>query len=120
MSQYSTGLKAFIASETIARFSTVKLTASTGDYVSVAGSNEANIGFADEAVASGEYVTVKLKSQGQTFKALAGGDFAAGASLYNVAAGYVDDVSGGTQRYVALEAATALGDVVEVLPVAAY
>jgi hypothetical protein len=120
MSQYNEGCKAFIANETIARFNTVKLVTSTGDRVAVAGSNEANIGFADDAVTSGEYVTVRLKSTGKTFKALAAGAFAVGAALYNHAAGTVDDGSGGTQRYVALEAAAAAGDVVEVLPIAAY
>jgi hypothetical protein len=120
MSQYNTGLKAFIASEAITRFYAVKLASASGTEIAVAGSNEANIGFADDTVASGEYVTVKLKSQGQTFKAMAGGGFAAGAALYNMASGKVDDTSGGTQRYVALEAATADGDIIEVLPIAAY
>lgn len=121
MSQYnSTGLKAFTATETIARFAAVKLVASSGTTIAVAGSNEANIGFSEDAVSSGEVVTVRLKTMGQTFKAIANGAFAEGAALYAMAAGKVDDISGGTQRYVALEAASANGDIVEVLPVAAY
>ena len=120
MSQYNTGFKAFIAYEDIDRHLAVKLTSSTGDYVSVAGSNEASIGFADETVASGEYVTVKLKNMGGTFKATASAAVTAGAALYNQASGKVSSVSGGTQRYVALEAADADGDVIEVLPVYMY
>jgi hypothetical protein len=120
MSQYNTGFKAFIANEAITRHLAVKLTTSTGDYVSVCGSNEANIGFADETVASGEYVTVKLKNMGGTFKSTASAAVSAGGALYNQASGKVSSVSGGTQRYVALEAADADGDIIEVLPVAMY
>jgi len=120
MSQFNTGLKSFYASEAIARYQAVKLTSGSGTYVSVAGSNESNIGFADEAVASGERLTVKLKNAGGTYKAKAAGAFSVGASLYNMASGAVDDVSGGTQRYVALEAASAAGDIVEVLPIEVY
>ena len=120
MSQYNEGRKAFYASEDIARFQAVKLTSGSGTYVSVCGSNENNVGFADEAVSSGERLTVILKQTGKTYKAKAAGAFSAGAALYNMASGAVDDITGGTQRYVALEAASASGDIVEVLPVAVY
>lgn len=118
MSQFNTGLKAFVATEAITRYMAVKL--ATGTTVSICGSNEANIGFADETVASGETLTVKLKNAGGTFKAIANGTFSAAATLYNMADGEVDDIAGGTARYVALEAATAAGDIVEILPIAAY
>ena len=120
MSQYNTGFKAFIANEAITRHTTVKLTGSTGDHVSVCGSNEANLGFADDTVASGEYLTVKLKNTGGTLKAMAGAAVTVGAALYNQASGKVTSEAGGTQRYVALEAADADGDVIEVLPVSMY
>ena len=120
MSQYNEGKKAFTASGAIARFATVKLTSGSGTAVEVAGSNEASIGFAEALAASGETLTVKLKNTGGTYKALASGAFSAGATLYQMAAGKVDDVSGGTARFVALEAAAADGDVVEVLPITAY
>jgi len=118
MSQYNVGQKAFTAAETITRYQGVKL--SSAGTVSVAGSNEANIGFADGNAVSGETLTVKLKNVGGTFKAKANGTFSAAASLYNMAAGTVDDVSGGTARYLAIEAATASGDIVEVLPIETY
>jgi hypothetical protein len=120
MSQYNESPKAFIAEETIARYSAVKLTTGKATYVSVAGSGEASIGFADEAASSGENVAVRLKTTGMTFKAVAGEAFVEGATLYNGASGRVVDTSSGTARYLALEAADAAGDVVEVLPILAY
>jgi len=120
MSQYNEGKKAFTAMGTVARYSTVKLNTSKGDEVVACGSNEANIGFAAEAVVSGEPVTVFLKNSGGTFKAIAHEAITVGAALYNHASGRVGSTSGGTQRYVALEAATAQGDIIEVLPVETY
>lgn len=120
MSQYNEGRKAFTAGGAISRYSTVKLSSSSGTVVEACGSNESNIGFSEELVASGETVTVRLKNGGGTFKAIANGAFNAGASLYNMASGKVDDISGGTARYVALESAVADGDIIEVLPIEVY
>jgi len=119
MSQYNEGKKAFTAGGTIARFATVKLSSSSGTVVEVCGSNESNIGFAAEAAVSGETLTVFLKNTGGTFRALAHGAITVGATLYNAASGRLVH-EGGTARYVALEAATAQGDVIEVLPNGVY
>jgi len=120
MSQYNESPKAFTADETIARYSAVKLTGSATGRVSVAGSGESTIGFADEAVVSGESVAVRLKTTGMTFKAIAHDSFAVDATLYQAESGQVSDSAHGTARYIALEAADAAGDIVEVLPILAY
>ena len=89
-----------------------------GATVVVAGSDEYAIGTALSAGSAGDLVAVRLLNTGGTFKMIAGEAFAAAADLYTGADGKVVDTDPGvgTVRYVALEAATADGDVVEVLP----
>ncbi len=66
-----------------------------------------------ESFASGEEIAVRLATASGTFKMVAAADFAADAVLYAAADGEVDD-SGTIQIGVALEAAGAAGDIVEV------
>jgi len=119
MSQYNEGKKAFTAGGTIARFATVKLSSSSGTVVEACGSNESNIGFAADAAVSGETLTVFLKNAGGTFRGLAYAAISAGDTLYNAASGRLVN-TGGDARYVALEAATAQDDVIEVMPNGTY
>jgi hypothetical protein len=80
--------------------------------------DEFAIGFAQMNAAAGERVSVRLVNSQGTFKAIAKEAFAIGASLYGALAGKVQDTDpgAGTIRFMALEAATADGQIVEVLP----
>ena len=110
------GMKAFNASEDLEAFRRVKLTSGSGVAVEYADAGEAYIGFTQKKVASGERVTVGLKTSGKTFKAIAKEAFSVGATLYGGDDGKVQDTSSGTAQATALEAATAENDEVEVLP----
>jgi hypothetical protein len=112
MSQFNSGMKAFEAGAAINRYERVKLVAGV---LQVAGDEEYAIGFADELVASGENCTVKLINVSGTFKAVASEAVTAGDDLYGAAAGKVE-TTGTTVRFVALEAASGDGSVIEVLP----
>ncbi|MES2788134.1 MAG: hypothetical protein V4719_00835 [Planctomycetota bacterium] len=76
------------------------------------------IGITEQAAfADGDVISVRLRNAPGTRKATAATSFAVGAVIYGAAAGNIDDVSSGTQLGIALEAATALNDVVEFLPI---
>ena len=113
MSQYNTGFKAFTAGEDLAARCRVKKSSSTVVY---ADAGEDFIGVTENAVDSGDVVTVKLKNVSGTFKVQAAGTFSANALLYGAADGKVDDTVAGEAQFFALEAATASTDIVEALP----
>ena len=86
--------------------------------VSVAGITEEPIGAARApAFASGDNIGVAMTSKPGTVTCIAAGAFAVGVVLYGRASGEVDDDSTGTALRVgiAIEAATASGDYVQVL-----
>lgn len=117
MSQYVDGNeKSFIADEAIAVNLRVKL--DSDGRVTVAGLTDKEIGTAvTPAFAAGDSVTVRLRSGAGTHKMVAVEALAIGATLYTEAAGKVQDTAQATafQIGTALEAATADGDVIEVL-----
>ncbi len=117
MSQFVDGnTKAFRCSEAIPLYSRVKI-ASTG-LIAVAGLAEKDLGTAVTAgFASGDLVTVRLRTAAGTHKMIAKEAIAIGASLYTEAAGKVQDTAETTAFQVgtALEAATAENDIIEVL-----
>lgn len=113
MSQENIGTKTYRAAEALAAYRRVKLDAS-GDVV-YADAGEAFIGVTTQAVADGELVAVALRSASRTYKAVAAEAFALGAVLYGANDGKVQDTANGTAQGSALEAATAAGDIVEVL-----
>lgn len=119
MSQFNdSGLKAFEASAPIAQYARVGVAAD--GTIAEAGATAKGIGVARVAAfAAGEVITVKLWSKSGTMKMLAGGAITAGAAVNSIADGKIDD-SGAVGSYdvgIALEAATADGDVIEVLAV---
>ena len=84
--------------------------------VEVAGAGEQHIGVTEYAVAASGEVACKLTNFPGTVEMVAAEAFALGATLYGAAAGKVQDTSSGSAIGIALEAAGAAGDVVEVLP----
>jgi hypothetical protein len=105
-----------VAGAAIDQFILVKL---ASDLLSVAALGEEPIGVIEEAsFVSGDIRSVRLLSAKGTIKCIASGAFSQGAVLYGRASGKVDDISttSAIRIGIALEAATATGDVVEVLP----
>lgn len=117
MSQISEGnTKAFVADEAIAVNLRVKLDAD--GRVTIAGLADKDIGTAiTPAFAAGDVITVHLRTAAGTAKMVAVEALAVGATVYTEAAGKVQDTAQATAFQVgtALEAATADGDVIEVL-----
>lgn len=112
----STGCKAFVADEAIAQFARVKL--DSDGKVTNAGLTDKEIGTATRpAFAAGDVIDVRLRSAAGTHKMIAVEALAAGATVYTEAAGKVQDTAQATAFQVgtALNAATADGDIVEVL-----
>lgn len=115
--QNDNGVKSFAASAAIAKHARVALAAD--GTISQAGLAVKDIGTAlNEAFAAGDMVAVKLTSAAGTHKMIAGEAIAAAARVYTEANGKVQDTAEATafQWGTALEAATADGDIIEVLP----
>ena len=96
----------------------VKLTsASTTDppQVEIAGAGEQHIGYTTVAVASGGLVSVDGRMGSFVKEAVAAEAFAVGATLYGAAAGKVKDTSAGSAIGIAVEEATADGDIVRII-----
>lgn len=108
----NSGFKAFAATAAaITRGTRVKMNSS--GLISAAGAGEAGIGVADEDIAASQLGTVKLWSAPGTFHVMANAAVALGARLQTLADGKVDDTTPNS-NLVALEAATADGDIIEV------
>lgn len=116
MNQYVEGpTKAFTAGAAIGKHILVKL--SSGK-LAVAGLGDEWLGtLEDESFADGDARSVRLRSAQGTIQCVASGAFSAGAIVYGRAAGKVDDISTTSAIRVgmALEAATAASDIIEVL-----
>lgn len=117
MSQYLDGnVKTFTADEAIAVNLRVKL--DSDGRVTVAGLADKDIGTAvTPAFAAGDDISVRLRTAAGTHKMVAVEALAVGATVYTEAAGKVQDTAQATAFQVgtALEAASADGDVIEVL-----
>jgi hypothetical protein len=116
MSQYVEGpTKSFIAGAAIAKHILVKVASGK---IAVAGLAEEFIGSLEDAsFADLDVRAVRLRGAGGTMKCTAAGAFSQGAVVYGRALGKIDDVStsSAVRVGIALEAATAAGDIVEVL-----
>jgi hypothetical protein len=115
MSQFNeSGLKAFPAAGAITKFSRVTLNSS--GQVATSAAAEDDIGIAETAAAAaGELVTVRLATQSGTCMAIASGVIAAGAKVYGAATGQIGTTNTNARVGIALEAAGAAGDLIEVL-----
>lgn len=89
--------------------------ASTG-LISVAAAAEGAIGVTVEAIAADGYGTVKLFNAPGTFMMVANAAITAGAQVYPTASGNIDDAGTTALPLIALEAATAQNDIIEVGP----
>lgn len=113
MSQWNEGIKTYTSGEALEEGCRVKISSSTVVY---ADAGEDFIGVTLYAVATSTAVAVKLRNYPGTFKVQAAGAFSVNAKLYGAADGCVDDAISGAICFLALEAATAAGDLVETLP----
>lgn len=116
MSQYvDSNTKAFTAAGTIKQYARVTL--GSGGTITEAGLAVKEIGTAMEPAVSGDTIAVKLRSGSGTHKMIAIEALAIGATLYTETDGKVQDTAASTsfQLGTALEAATADGDIIEVL-----
>lgn len=115
---YNLGIRSFTASGAITAHARVKATAAsatTPPEVELAGSGEQHIGIAEFAVADEGIVSVRMRNDSGTFEAIAEEALAVGAVLYGAADGKVKDTSTGSAIGVSLEAATADGDIIEIV-----
>lgn len=99
----------------IAAHARVKHTAGAAT-VEVAGAGEQHIGYNEFYCPASGQATVILLNYPGTVEAIATEILALGATLYGAASGGVKDTSDGSAIGIALEAATANGDIIEVLP----
>lgn len=115
MSQYvDSNTKAFVAAGTIAQYSRVVL--GSGGTITAAVLADREIGIAMDRAVSGDPVSVKLRSGAGTCKAIAAAAITRGASVFSAAAGKVSvSATGAFNLGIALEAATADGDIIEIL-----
>ena len=117
MSQWNEGPKTFTAGADLEANRRVKLSASSGTQVEYAGLDEQGIGTTLETVTSESHVGVWLDNLGGTRKVVASEVISANTAVYAGADGKLDAAGGGApvQIGTALEAATADGDIIEVL-----
>lgn len=118
MSQFNdVGYKTFECDEALTQFSRVKL--DSDGKITVCGLTDKGIGVVTRATsAAGEFVDVSLNTKPGTMKMIASEALSAGAIVYSEASGKVQDTAQATayQVGVAMEAATADGDIIEVMP----
>ncbi len=111
-SVYNEGGKAFTCGEDLLVNRRVKIepgTVTIPPEVIYADAGEAYAGITMSNEADGDKISVIVR----TYLVVAADAFAVNATLYGAADGKVSDTSSGTAQFVALEAATADGDVVE-------
>lgn len=112
--QVDTNTKAFVAAGTIVQFSRVLL--GSGGTVTAAVLADKEIGIAQNAGVSGDLINVKLRTANGTHKAIAAAAITRGASVFSAAAGKVSvSAAGAFNLGLALEAATANNDVIEIM-----
>ena len=114
MSQQVDSPMTFTATEALAIARRVKLTTSSGTAVEYADQGDWFVGVTQEAAAADGLISVKDKKDGGTMKVTADGAISAGADVYGADDGKVSATVSGIIIGVALEAALADGDIIEV------
>ena len=117
-SKYTTGPVTFNAGEDLAQYRRVKLESGstmTPLEVVYADAGEDFIGITMDNAKDGDLIAVAPLCREGTFLVTAADTFAAMADIYGAADGKVSDTSNGSAFFKALEAATAAGDIVEVI-----
>jgi hypothetical protein len=112
--QNDTSERTFNQSGGISQYLRVYLSTPATETVALAGATNKAIGTACANVFGTDPVTVLLRNKVGTRKMVAASAFAAGAQLYGVASGKVDDTPNGNYEGVALQAAGGANEVVEV------
>lgn len=113
------GIRTFTAGEALAVSRRVKIKSGTTTVppeVVYADAGEAHIGTTQQAKGLGDLVAVRLANVAGTVEMVAAEAFAVGALLYGAADGKVADTAAGAALGLAIEAATADGDIVECIP----
>jgi len=115
MAQNDTGFKAFtVGASALSAGQRVAL--SSGLAVAAGATNGSSIGVALADAAANGIVTVKLNTASGTFEMRAAGAITSGAAVYPAASGNIaGTASSNVTIGIALEAATAANDVIEVL-----
>jgi len=109
-------VRTYQAASAMAAYLRVKLNGSNKLAVCGAGASENEVGtLTKRTTAADEYVGVRAPTASGTCKMIAAGAFSREAVVYAAASGKIDDTVNGKPIGIALEAATADGDVVEVL-----
>lgn len=108
--------RTFQSGATIPECARVKLSSGVLALAGVGASDEpVEIGTAERACVSGDQVAVRLRCAPGSQKMIAGGSIAVGVAVYGAANGKISTTPSGTAIGVALEAAGADGDIIEVL-----
>lgn len=111
--QVDTGIRTFTAGAAIAQYLRVKIAAGV---LAAADAADRELGVMTRAsFAAGDEVAVSLRNKPGTQKMVAGAAITQYAVVSGIAGGKVDDVVNGNAIGIALEAATADNDVIEVL-----
>jgi len=108
------GCKAFVCGATaIARYTRVKLSSGV---LAVAGATDKDIGVLTRRALANDYASVLLRTAAGTTPMIASEAISAGATVFTADAGKVGNTATGAfQVGTALEAATADGDIIEVV-----
>lgn len=114
MSQQVEGIKkTFLANAALTQYRLLKFI--NGTTVDLAGVADDCMGVAQESVAINAQCCVALRFPGRTFKVTANGAISALAKCFPGASGKVSGTGTGPAQFIALEAATTDGDVIEVV-----
>lgn len=113
----TTGIKSYRAGAAIGQFLRVKLTSGLLALAGLGASDEPlEIGVLEEpSFATGDLRPVRLRSSQGTTKMVAAGAIAAGVAVYGAANGQISTTASGNPIGVSQEAATAAGDIIEVV-----
>lgn len=118
MAAENEGIRTFTASGAITAHARVKITSgstTTPPQCELAGLGEQHAGIAEYAAADGEIVSVRMRNCSGTVEAIAASSISVGAALYGATGGKVASTSSGTTIGFAVEAATANGDIIEIV-----